>query len=71
MIENKYFKFGRDINFNDRKLEIEEILFEGKWLLKLLNKYGDKKTLDEIFQLIEYKKIKNKKIRDLTLKSLS
>ena len=56
-------------DFSQRNLEVEEILFEGKWLYKLLNErpnYSNK----QMFNIIEDKKIKNKKIITLTRKLL-
>lgn len=72
MIENKYLKYGRDTDFTGRNLYIEEILFEGKWLLKLLNKgYGDTLSDREIFVMIEKKKGNSKKLKKMSKKTLS
>ena len=69
MIDNKYLLYGRDEDFSKRELEIEEVLFEGKWLLKLMKKHPDK-TEFELLNIIESKKEQNKKLRELTLSTL-
>lgn len=66
---NNYLSKGFGEDLSQVKLEVEEILFEGKWMLKLL-KENPKLTNKEIFRIIEKKKNKNKKICELTDKLL-
>lgn len=54
-----------DEHFEERTLEVEEILFEGKHLLKELKK-DSSRTEEQILQVIEEKKNNSKKIRKLT-----
>lgn len=53
----------------DREIEIEEILFEGKHYLKELNK-DNSRSDHELFNLIEDKKERNKKLQQMYNKTI-
>jgi len=70
MINNINELIFDQVFFDRRILEVEEILFEGKWLLKLLNEKGSESNISELLTEIEIKKNNSKKIKKLTYKCL-